>query len=111
MKNLEPVCFSRSFYKNTGILLLIIVLASCGSGLYVPTLKDSTRQNVSLEKLNNGRNLYVKSCGSCHNLYLPSRYTKREWNKIVDEMKVRSKIDNMQVTLIKQYLELSDKKE
>jgi len=111
MKNLKPVCFSRSLYKKFGILLFISVLAGCVSGLYMPTVTDATRQNMPLKSLNAGRSLYVKSCGSCHNLYLPSRYTKREWNNIVDKMKERSKIDNKQVTLINQYLELSAKKE
>lgn len=111
MKNLEPVYFSRLLYKNSGILLFIFVLAGCVSGLYMPTQTDATRQKIPLETLNNGRSLYIKNCGSCHNLHLPSRYTKSEWSKAVDKMKVRSKIDNTQVDLIKQYLELSAKKE
>jgi len=111
MKNLEPVCFSRSLYKNSGILLFIFVLAGCVSALYMPTQEDATRHKVPLETLNNGRSLYIKNCGSCHNLYLPSRYTKSEWSKAVDKMKDRSKIDNVQVDLIKQYLGLSAKNE
>ena len=110
MKNLKPVCFSRSLCNYLAILA-IVILSGCVVGLYIPTQKDALIQNIPLETLTSGRNLYVKNCGSCHNLYIPSRYTKSEWTKLVDKMKVRSKIDNKQVILINQYLGLSAKKE
>lgn len=111
MKNSEPAYSSRSLCKIIGFTVFIICFAGCISGLYVPTTADAVKGSIPLETLKKGRELYVTKCGSCHNLFLPSRYTQTQWVKIVDNMKVRSKIDNMQVQEINQYLKLSAKNE
>lgn len=111
MKNSEPVCSFRSLYNNIGLLLLIICFVGCTSGLYVPVNSDADRGSVSLETLNKGRDLYVRNCGGCHNLKLPSIYTRTEWKIKVDKMKTRAKIDDLQAQEIYQYLKLAAKKE
>lgn len=90
---------------------MLLCLVGCVSVLYIPTSNDAVSQNVPLQTLTKGRDLYVKNCGSCHNLYLPSRFTKSEWKKITEDMTERAKITNLQAEQIRQYLGVAAKKE
>jgi cytochrome c5 len=87
--------------KNKIIIATCIVLASCASKLYIPTAKTAT---VSLENLNKGRDLYSNSCSSCHELFLPNKYTAAEWHKNLDWMQERAKITDAEKQLIYDYL-------
>ena len=111
MKNSGPVCSSRSRYNTISVVLILLCLVGCVSVLYIPTRYDAVSQNVPLETLTKGRNLYVKNCGSCHNLYLPARFTKTEWTRITQVMKDRAKITTLEVQQINQYLGVKAKKE
>jgi hypothetical protein len=76
----------------------------------MPTETDSKQYNIPLDSLINGRALLINKCSSCHNLYLPTQYTKQEWLPIIDKMQKRAKIDNSQKEIITSYLGLSCKK-
>ncbi|WP_333600580.1 hypothetical protein [Flavobacterium sp.] len=78
-----------------------LLLISCSSQLYVPVQEANS---VSVENLKKGRELYVSSCSSCHQLYLPNQYDAVAWQHNLDEMQLRSKIDNNQKQLIYDYL-------
>ncbi len=78
-------------------------IISCSPALYQP-LPEQASSTVSFEQLIKGRELYVNSCGSCHSLYLPERYTTKEWVHNLDEMQERSKITDGQKELILIYL-------
>jgi len=92
------------------VLSAAIGLISCVSALYIPSQSDALSQNTSLEKLQQGRELYINRCGSCHNLYLPSSYTSKSWKPIMDKMQKPARIDDSQKELIAAYLETSCKK-
>lgn len=99
------------YYKKKILIpLAALVLISCASALYIPTSKDALIQNTSLEKLHQGRALYINRCGSCHNLYLPSNYTSKAWKPIMDKMQKRARIDDSQKELVNNYLGASSKK-
>ena len=91
--------------------LFVAGLISCVSALYLPTQQDADAQQVSLATLQEGRTLYQNRCASCHNLSLPSSYTKREWAPILDRMQKPAKIDEAQKALIAGYLVAGSKKE
>lgn len=92
------------------VLSATIGLISCVSALYLPTQNDAVSQNTPLEKLKQGRELYIKRCGSCHNLYLPSSYTSKAWKPIMDKMQKPARIVDSQKELIIAYLETNCKK-
>jgi cytochrome c5 len=87
--------------KNKIIIALCIVLTSCGSKLYTPSTKTAT---VSLENLTKGRDLYSNSCSSCHQLFLPNKFTADEWQKNLNWMQGRAKITDAEKQLIYDYL-------
>ena len=88
------------FKKIIGVIALTVGLVGC----------VSTHQNPLSDKLQQGRNLYIRNCGSCHNLYLPSTYTNREWKPILDKMQKPARIDDAQKALIATYLDANSKK-
>jgi len=95
--------------KNLYFGIIILVFSGCVVSLYMPTENDAKVFNTTLDTLKRGRELYINKCGSCHNLYLPSKYTKQEWQQIMDKMQKPAKIDNSQKELIKKYLETNAK--
>lgn len=98
------------FSKNKfTLLLLALTLTACISTLYMPTENDAVKNNISLDTLQAGRLLYINSCGSCHNLYLPESYSYQEWLQIMNKMQSPAKIDNNQKNLINQYLNVHAK--
>ena len=98
--------------SKTKMLILLVAagLISCVSALYIPTQKDALSQNISLEKLQQGRGLYMNKCASCHNLHLPSSFTSKAWAPILAKMQKRARIDDSQKELIAAYLETNCKK-
>jgi hypothetical protein len=93
------------FNKVKLLILTIIILTACVASLYIPTERDAQKLNIPLDELQKGRKLYINSCSSCHNLHLPSAYTKQEWWKHLNNMQLRAKIDSSQKELIAKYLE------
>ena len=57
-----------------------------------------------IEDLTEGRKLYIKNCGSCHNLYRPEKFTESHWAAEMVEMKEEAKITDEQAALILKYL-------
>jgi hypothetical protein len=106
LKKHNVVYYSLMRYKfgKIGLVLFAaIVFFACKSALYIPS-KETVKADINIETLKKGRTLYVNNCSSCHALYLPERYSKKEWVKWVDDMAPRSKITNEEKKLIQAYL-------
>ena len=98
------------YKRNATLLILAAILVSCVSSLYMPTQNDAVIKNISLEKLQQGRSLFINNCASCHNLHLPSSYTSTEWTVLLKKMQKRAKIDDLQKEKIAAYLDTNCKK-
>ena len=81
--------------------LLFLVLYSCGNALYLPI---ENKGSDTVENLKKGRTLYSNNCGSCHQLYLPNRFSTAIWEKNLNEMQPKAKITDEQKLLIYKYL-------
>jgi len=86
--------------KIITIISFVCIICSCSTQLYLPKSTNTKKQ----EQLLSGRKLYVNHCSSCHNLYLPKRFTTDQWKKNVDEMQSRAKITDQEKQLIIEYL-------
>jgi Cytochrome c, mono- and diheme variants len=80
------------------------LIIGCGVALQLPTAADANRENVSLDTLLQGRQLYINNCSSCHTLYLPGHLTRNEWRKQMVPMQKKAKISDKQKNLILTYL-------
>ena len=60
---------------------------------------------ITLEKANQGYELYKNKCASCHQLHDPSEYTIPKWDKKLMEMYPKAKVTNEEEKkLIRDYL-------
>ena len=92
----------------SGICILFsISFSSCLKNdkvdLYVPAESDTTA-NASLEDLQQGRELYIDNCKSCHNLYSPDEYSASQWNSILTKMAPRTNMTESEIILVKKYI-------
>jgi len=102
----------RSKISIIASLAISVVLAiGCGVALQMPTIAEAQRENVSLDTLLQGRQLYINNCASCHTLYLPGHLTQNEWRKQMVPMQKKAKISDKQKDLILTYLFSGSKNE
>lgn len=87
--------------------LILLFFASCSTALYQP-ISDSA--GVSLTDLKKGREIYVNNCASCHQLYMPNKFSDQAWMDNLNEMQERAKITDDQKLLIYQYITSEPKK-
>ncbi len=87
--------------KKLLLLSPFLFLFSCGPALYLPI---ANKESEPQENLIQGRKLYINTCGSCHQLYLPNRFATATWEKNLNEMQPKAKITDEQKLLIYKYL-------
>jgi hypothetical protein len=78
--------------------------SSCSPALYLPTQTDALQAGSSIDNLMSGRTLYVKNCGSCHNVHLPEQFTRAQWKVILPEMQRKAKISDEETKLISAFI-------
>ena len=86
------------------VVFVLLVIVSCSTSLYIPNQADSQKTGLPVDTLVMGRKLYVRNCGSCHNLYKAEQYTKSEWYKIMPVMQTKAKCSSQDKKLILNYL-------
>jgi len=103
----------KTFHPNPLLLLaiaLVVTFAGCkkdtstgSSALYVPTTSDVTT-SATLADLQQGRTLYISTCGQCHDLYLPESFTAAQWRSILPNMTPRTSLSSAQIALVTKYV-------
>jgi hypothetical protein len=102
----------NSKYKNILCpLLLLLVIFACSPALYLPTLGDSQKTGVPADTLAAGRKLYVDKCSGCHSLYLPERFTEKQWEDIMPLMQMKANCSDQDIIMITKYLKGRYKKD
>ena len=81
----------------------ILLLMACKSSIYIPTA-DNVSKNANLTQLEQGRQLYINKCSSCHMLVEPEKFNKAEWTGWVDRMAPKAKISAEEKALILAYV-------
>jgi len=98
----------RQFNRRL-IVTFVFLTVGCATGLVQPTEMDlkwaaKRWEDISMEELLQGRNLYIKRCAGCHHLYLPDKYPPEQWPEIVSGMEERARINSHEKKLIIKYL-------
>ncbi len=86
-----------------------VLLVYCSSKIYIPSSQQITMAQKYLPEadstfLSKGHILYENKCGGCHFLYRPDRYSTKEWENILPEMKAKAKLTGEEYRQIKIYL-------
>lgn len=86
------------------ITIIVVLIIACSRALYMPTLADAQKTGVSIDSLSLGRKLYINDCGSCHSLYQPERFTKKDWGVIMTAMQKKAKCSDQETAIIMNYI-------
>ena len=88
-------------------ILILLVMVSCKKSstvsLYTPTSSDATT-TATLEELQQGRELYINNCASCHDLYSPDDYSATQWRGIMSSMGTKTRMTSSETTLVTKYV-------
>ncbi len=99
------------FNRTIIISGIVLLVCACAPSLYMPSETDAAHQQTSLEQLLTGRTTYVNKCSSCHSLFLPQQFTKKEWQVNVNKMQNGAKINDVEKESILKYLSIKAKEE
>lgn len=73
------------------------------SSVYTPTAADATA-TATLAQLQQGRSIFVNSCGNCHGLPSPDSYSASNWNIILANMAPRAGLSASDAALVSKYV-------
>ncbi len=90
--------------KSLSIVILLIIIASCSPALYLPTEKHAEQSGIPLASLQQGRQIYVDHCGSCHMLFLPNQFTATKWKNEMEAMRLKITFSELEKKLMLDYL-------
>ena len=99
----------KYFYLIVISVALFLSIGSCSkkstdtSGLYIPTTSDVTA-NATLQELEQGRDLYINNCNSCHSLFSPDSYTTTQWKSIINTMGPKTTMSASEILLVEKYV-------
>lgn len=101
--------------KTIIFIFLAIFVIACSVKTFEPT-EDSLQRmqqkvpGITIERAEQGYQLYKEKCASCHRLYSPDRYNSGQWDRILKTMFVKAKTSNAdQQAFIIDYLHASAK--
>jgi len=86
-----------------------VVLSYCSSVSYLPShqniidAQDRWPQADSVY-LYRGYEVYQNKCSGCHYLHNPSKYSEKDWHKILPEMRQKAKLTDAEFQPLKTYL-------
>jgi hypothetical protein len=86
------------------ITLVCGLLLACAPALYRPDAMVAERMGYDLADLQQGRQLYVDHCGSCHQLHLPQDYSLEKWRTELDSMQTRARLSDSQKEQIYRFI-------
>ncbi len=88
-----------------------VLLVSCGTkktasatAPATPAVTEAAKPAALSPELAEGKNLYENSCGRCHKLYDPKKYSQEEWKPILTRMQKKAKLDDTQMASISNYI-------
>lgn len=76
------------------------LMVSCTSKSFPVTEKGT---NIT-DKITQGKIIFENSCGKCHDLPDPQRYSSEKWVEIINWMAPKAKITQEQQQLVYQYV-------
>jgi len=94
-------------FKVLSLSVFVLFLFSCGTKQATAIPSETVAEGSSAKltpELEEGKNLYDNSCGNCHKLYEPKKFTQEEWKPILKRMQKKAKLDDTQITSISNYI-------
>lgn len=95
------------------IFLVILILFSCATKqiktvtnivITQPIAKVEVIPSVSEEDLKQGKATFEGSCNSCHQLYEPKQFNKKEWEEITNRMQKKAHLNDVEISKVYNYI-------
>ena len=81
------------------------LVACTATKIYLPTANNvNKRTTATLAELQQGHDIFSKSCKRCHGLKDPASRTPEQWTKVLDKMAPKAKLTAEQKDLVYKYL-------
>lgn len=97
--------------KILGFLIFAGFFVSCSTSKNATVTETKEEvETVASEltpELAAGKAVFENKCGRCHDLPLPSNYSKEKWKPIMDSMAKKSKLSDEQKDLVYQYVTMN----
>lgn len=93
--------------KIMALALVGILIYSCAPKVTPPPsppAAKSTEVAVASNDIAEGKELYENNCAKCHKLYNPNDYSDQDWLPILERMKKKAKISDLQHDKIYAYI-------
>lgn len=95
--------------KITSLALLGILIYSCAPKVAPPPPPPSPSKAPEVvaavsNDVAEGKDLYENNCAKCHKLYNPNDYSDQDWLPILERMKKKAKLSDMQHDKIYAYI-------
>ncbi len=71
------------------------------------TTEKTSSKTVSNARYLEGKTVYETYCGKCHKLFEPQHGNMTQWDKWIDRMAPKAKIDDAQKALIRDYISVN----
>lgn len=91
----------KYYYISLFLLCISAILSECSTSKPITTITPAVSSKPVVSK---GEELYDNKCGRCHRLYPVSAFTQREWDEIMLDMAVKSKLSDDETIAINDYL-------
>jgi hypothetical protein len=100
---------STSNFAAFGAAALVILIGSCSPALapLSPQQAEWAAEKwpeMTVEQLDNARTMYVMRCSGCHSLYQPAKYSLEKWDRILDTMAPKAKLDGTEREMVRRYI-------
>jgi hypothetical protein len=86
------------------MLVSICCFASCIDTTKIAPKVSDLLVYDDLNRLEFGRDLYIKKCTKCHNALRITRFSKEEWDEILPDMFEKSKMNTLQIEAVTAYI-------
>ena len=93
----------------------VLLFSDCHKKMY-PTAAKTPAEEVAYAKNNysdapraEGKALFEKSCGGCHDLPVPGQYTVLQWDDILPKMFKKAELNYDNAGLVKAYVIFNSK--
>jgi mono/diheme cytochrome c family protein len=90
-------------------ILIALVIVSCSGSIPEPTPLQAEWaaqrwKGTDIAALSEGRNIYINRCSRCHGLKNPEHYTAVQWDKILNIMGKKAKLNDNEFEKVSHYV-------
>ena len=105
----------RVYTSATIVFLAVSMIISCAKKNTPSTTASNEPSIVSKNAINEsdiaaGHQLYDQNCNKCHRLFLPDEFKEKRWDRILDEMAPKARLNDAEKQKVLAYVKANAKK-